>query len=239
MRKQKLLLWTLGICPFAVACFYIAEHWTIEIKAHAQVRATPFVAEMALYNFEKNPQGELMEKRLTARRSDGSTAVVYWLHWGLHWRLHYWRTSEIPFRTLTLLNGTRFNVLDLIASRMIVKKDAELAALKESLVNPPPNCMYRFAGQEDLLGTETVAGQKVGVIELVQQLPLHDNVLTNTRTTRWLAPDLGCEQLQYRYETKQADGSYKLTTAGRLAYLKIGEPEASYFDPAPNYPAVE
>jgi len=95
--------------------------------------------------------------------------------------------------------------------------------------------MYRFAGQENLLGNDTVAGQRVGVVEYLQQSPLHDNVLTETRTTMWLAPGLGCEQLQYRYQTKQADGSYKLMTEARLAFLKIGEPETSYFDPAPNY----
>jgi len=231
MTKRKLLPWTLGICAFAVACFYTARHWTIEIKVHAQVRATPFVLDTDYYNFEKQPQGELMERRVTARRSDGSTAVVYWLHWGRP----YWRTSEIPFRTLTFLNGTGINVLDLITSRTMVKRDAGLAVLKERLVNPPPNCMYRFAGQENLLGNDTVAGQRVGVVEYLQQSPLHDNVLTETRTTMWLAPGLGCEQLQYRYQTKQADGSYKLMTEARLAFLKIGEPETSYFDPAPNY----
>jgi len=68
MTKRKLLLWTLGICAFAVACFYTAKHWTIEIKVHAQVRATPFVLETDYYNFEKQPQGELMERRVTARR---------------------------------------------------------------------------------------------------------------------------------------------------------------------------
>jgi hypothetical protein len=173
-------------------------------------------------SFEQQPQGELMERRVTARRSDGSTAMVTFMgpHWGM---------PEISARQLTLMSGTRVSILDLVASKTTWKmKDGDIAVLKERLLNPPPNCMLPTPGNPNFLGNGILAGQKVAIIEVIDQ-PL------GTRSVFWKAPELGCEQLQYGSETKQLDGSYKLKVEARLISLNIGEPEARYFDPAANY----
>lgn len=216
--KFRKLAWLSVIPVVAIACYYGAKHLTIGIKAYAQIHTTPFVLEVDYHSFANNPQGQLIEKRITARRTDGSTSVITILppHW------------EISARAVTFLNGTRINAIDFISSKSTWKTGAaDLAALKERLANPPANCVFR--GDSTFLRNETLAGNTVAVVELIEG---------GGRSTRWSAPGLGCEQLQWRYEIQQPDGTYKLDAEATLVSIKLQEPEASYFDPSLNFQEV-
>lgn len=110
-------------------------------------------------------------------------------------------------------------------------KPQELAELKRKLNNSPVDCLYR--GDAQIIDRQMLFGQQV----IVQQHLINIDQ-EQLRATEWLAPQLGCEQLGYRYEVKQADGSYKLQTDGRLISLEIKEPEPAFFDPAANFEEV-
>jgi len=102
------------------------------------------------------------------------------------------------------------------------EEDAELAALKERLTNPPVDCLYWPNAR--VISRETLFGQPVVVLQKTYKTE-------NIRITKWLAPQLGCESLQWRLETQQPDGSYKLEPDERLISLEMKEPDPFLFGP--------
>src|SRR5258708_32297945 len=107
LRRISRLYWLALLALLAGVSFYAAKHATFRVKAYAQITATPFVAETASYYFGNNPQGELFFKKVTARRSDGSTAAV-------SRKGPTWGASA---RSVIILSGTTFQAFDLIASK--------------------------------------------------------------------------------------------------------------------------
>ena len=216
------LYWFAVVSLIIALSFYGAKHATFHIKAYAQITATPFVAETDVYEFRSNSQGTLFLKRVVARRSDGSTAEVS--SKGPIW--------SAPMRKVTFMNGSIISAFDFIAARTSFQmKPQELAQLKQKLRNSPADCVYRSDAQ--IIDRQVLFGQQV----IVQEHTVSINQ-EQQRATEWLAPQLGCEQLGYRYETKQPDGSYKLQTEGRLISLEIKEPPPAFFDPAKNFEEV-
>lgn len=219
LHRISKLYWLALLPLLAAVSFYAAKHATFRLKAYAQIRATPFVAETASYSFRDNPQGELFFSKVTARRSDGSTAEV-------SRKGPIWSASA---RDVILLGGTTIHVFDLVASKTTWNMNtAELAALKERLTNPWPDCKYRPDAK--LIRRETLFGQEFVVLRMM--------IGENERETRWLAPQLGCESLQWQLEIRQPDGSYKLQSDERLTSLEMKEPNPAFFDPEANYEEV-
>ena len=213
------LYWIACVSLVIAVSFYGARHATFHIKAYAQITATPFVAETDVYEFRSNPQGTLFFKKVVARRSDGSTAEV-------SSKGPIWSAS---MRKVAFMNGSTVSVFDFISARSSFQmKPQELAELKRKLNNSPADCVYRSDAQ--IIDRQTLFGQQV----IVQQHLININQ-EQMRATEWLAPKLGCEQLGYRYEVKQPDGSFKLQTDGRLISLEMKEPGAAFFDPAANF----
>lgn len=218
-------LWWLAIPLVAGISFYAAKHATFRLKAYAQISTTPFVAETVSYSFKDNPQGELFFKKLMARRSDGSTAEV-------SRKGPIWGASV---RSVTLMSGATFHAFDLVNLKTSWKRDpAELAALKQRLTNPSPDCLYRPDAK--LVGRETLFGQELLVLQVMMNgVAVFDAKPSNFRETHWIAPQLGCESLQWRLEEQLPNGSYKLQTDERLISLEIKEPDPAFFDPSENY----
>ena len=210
--KSLRKLWWLSVIPLLAVGYYAAKHTTIEVKAFAQVQATPFVLETYSYSFSQNPSGDLVEKRVTARRSDGSTAEVFKM--GPHLKL--------SARTVTFMSGARLNVLDFVSLTKWNTKPSELTALKDRLMNPPPDCLYR---PFKLVGRDNLLGEQVVMVEAVYPHPVggpgHHYL--------WLAPRLGCESMKFRLETQQPDGSYKLIAESKPISLRLGQPDPRFF----------
>lgn len=204
----------------AAACFYLFKTLTIRRIAHAQVVSTPFVLEAEAYHFDGDTQGELLSKRTVARRSDGATVLmsnVGPVGWG--------ETS----RRITFMDGRSVSIVDSLETKTTwpVVPDQRLASLKEQLLRPPRNCIR--VG-ETLLGYGKVLGQDTAVI---RGAPLSgDDPL---RLTHWRAPDLACQNLGYRVEERQGDGSWRLITVGRTVSLNLQEPDPRLFQVAPGY----
>lgn len=215
--KSLIKRWWLALFPvLAIVSFYAAKHTTIELKAFAQVQATPFVLETYSYSFSQNPSGDLLEKRVTARRSDGSTAEVFTM--GPHLLL--------SARTMTFMSGARLNVLDFVSLTKWNTKPSELAALKDRLTNAPPDCLFR---PFKLIRYDKLLGEHVVMVQAVYPQQVGRDYL-------WLAPRLGCESMKFRFETPQPDGSYKLVAESKPVSLTLGEPDPRFFfDPASHY----
>ena len=108
-------------------------------------------------------------------------------------------------------------------------EDEELAALREKLGNPPVDCLYWPKAR--VISRETLFGQPVVILQKTYKTE-------NIRITKWLAPQLGCESLQWQLETLQPDGSYKLETEEKLISLEMNEPDPFIFEPGPHYEEV-
>ena len=175
----------------ALVSFYAARHITVARLAHAQVRATPFLLLMHIYNVEKSPAGELQQTRVVARRSDGTTALI-----GSVGRIAW----DQMLKKITFMDGRSVMLSDLIASRTSLRSlNEEIAFLKKLLTAPPPDC--RLSVRDVFLGNDTVLNHRVAVVQREED-PI--------RIVSWKAPDLGCEYLQYRGERKQPDGSFRV-----------------------------
>ena len=98
-----------------------------------------------------------------------------------------------------------------------------MASAKRFLSNPPADCMFHPG--EILLGYDLVFGQKAAIIK---EPPHPDGA--SQQMKKWRSPLLGCQNLQYRLEARQPDGSSKLLAEGRPVSLKLGEPPAALFD---------
>lgn len=148
-----------------------------------------------------------------ARRSDGATANVATVG------LIEWGTTT---RKVTYPDGIWASVYDMIAAKTTWHMHpVALASMKQRLQNPPADCVFKTEGNPRFIRNETLLGHQVAIIQ----------TLTSTeRGTFWRAPDLGCEELQFRYEAIQSDGSFKLFSEERLISLKIGEPEPRLFE---------
>ena len=109
------------------------------------------------------------------------------------------------------------------------EEDEEMAVLKGRLRNPPVDCLYWPKAR--VISRETLFGQPVVVLQKTYKME-------NIRITKWLAPQLGCESLQWRLETQQTDGSYKLEADEKLISLEMKEPDPFLFAPGAHYEEV-
>ena len=214
MRKY----YWIGALTLIAAASYFAGHFAFHVKAYAQVRAVPFVLETASYNFENNPRGDFFLGKTVARRSDGATAEI-----------ESSTNFAAPSRTVTFLNGAAFRAFDLIRSKTSVTlNQKEIAALNQRLTNPPSDCvMWRNA---TVIDRPILFGEQLVVVQHV--------TTSGHRLTYTFAPRLGCEEVGWRHETIQPDGSFRVKTELRLVSLTFKEPEAALFDPAANYEEV-
>jgi hypothetical protein len=104
----------------------------------------------------------------------------------------------------------------------------QLAWYKSRHLRPPENCI--FAG-DTLLGYAELLGQKAAIVKYTSN--------DGWSVTRWRAPELGCETLQYRGEEKGPDGSMKLVTEMKAVTLRIEEPDPGLFDVPAEYAELQ
>lgn len=215
---KSLPRWLLLSAGLAVLSFVTGSRLMVRHLANAQVRIAPFVLQIETYNFDRDPQGELFHKKTVARRSDGTTVVSSSVGPLL---------ADKNVRKITFTDGRWMTVFDLIQAKTTWQmRPANLASLKEHLQDPPKNCIIAVEGSPHLLREDVVLGQKVVVVQ-------SENL--NGRMTEWKAPDLSCERLQFRFESKQPDGSLKPKAESRAVSLVLGEPPDSLFEVGSNY----
>ncbi|HET7183048.1 MAG TPA: hypothetical protein VFI82_00075 [Terriglobales bacterium] len=182
LAEVALIVLIIGLAAIA---FDVAKSWTTVTLAQTSVTVTPFTFETETYNFESDEKGKPFHKEVVARRSDGSTvkiATVGRIEWGT------------TTRKITHTTGVWASVYDLIEAKTTWQMHpAELAALKERLRNPPVDCVFQTAGNPSFVRNDIVLGHELAVIQ------------TSTATERgtfWRARNLGCEELQFRFESR-------------------------------------
>jgi len=172
----------------ALGCFWLAKEVTIVRLAHAQVRTNPFVVTMHVYNYERNPQGELSHVRTVARRSDGTTArigSVGPVDWGF------------TLKKITFMDDRSVTVSDLLMARTTLPRmQLETATPKRMLTTPPPDC--RTSRAQVMLGNALILNYRVAIVQLD---------VGRRRLVSWNALDLGCEPLKYRATSAPRFGS--------------------------------
>jgi hypothetical protein len=96
---------------------------------------------------------------------------------------------------------------------------------------PLPGCDVNHATLPDdrPAGFDSVLGQVVTVSE---------TTIGGTIITSWRAPGLDCEELYYRSELTQRDGSRKLVVEMTTAVLFVGDPDPALFIIDANYAEV-
>ncbi len=215
---MKLLIWIFLSIGLAILCFFAGSRLMVEHLANAQVRVAPFVLQVESYNFDRDPEGEVFHKKVVARRSDGTTVVVSSIG----------PLSSGKFvKKITFPEGRWMTVFDLIQAKTTWQMGPTgLAAFKEHMQNPPKNCLLDVEGNPHLLREDVILGHKVVVVQ---------SDTGNGRMTEWKAPDLSCERLQFRFESRTPDGLLKLKSEGRAVSLVLGEPPDSMFETGLNY----
>jgi hypothetical protein len=200
-----------------VASFFVGKSIVVGRVAQSPASLTPFVLETEDYTYENGAEGELMVRRTDARRSDGSTALLEDI---------LAPTGEHAARKVVFFDGTAVTLIDDLDIKTTWPRMTpnEVTQLRQRALAAPVNCAYPG---DSLVGYGQVLGHPAAI---VQHTPVSVSV-----STSWKAADLGCVSLQYRIQTKQADGSLRLIAEGRAKSLRLEEPDPRLFDPGPTY----
>ncbi len=222
-QKGALLLAALGA---ALLCFYVSRSLTIVRMARAQAFVTPYTLEIDTFNFETNPAGELISKKIEARRGDGTWAgeTTSLGKLGLE--------AGETVRRIVFTDGRSLLLADSIAAKTTYPRmPAErVAAMKKALVEPRADCTSPgFVA----IGSAVVAGQQATVV--VHNEPSKGSGGATQRLTEWRIRALSCQRIQFRLEEAQADGSWKLVAEGRPVSLTLGEPDPRLFEERAGY----
>ncbi|MCC6392118.1 MAG: hypothetical protein IT167_16075 [Bryobacterales bacterium] len=203
----------------AIATFYAARYLRVVQMANAQVTAAPFFLELMIS--QPSPDGTLVPFRrmALARRSDGTTVSIESAGF-----LHSGQTS----RKVTFLDGRSLSIVDALKMKSTwpVQRPEVVAALRARLTSPQKDCMPPSGRGPRLLGMEKLHGEDAAVIQSSEG---------GYRLTRWAAPRLGCETLQYRSEKVNPDGSLTLQAVGKAVNFTLGEPDSRLFDSGDQY----
>lgn len=180
--------------------------------------AVPFTLETEAFAYRRNPQGDLVMRTITARRSDMTTVTITTNRPG--------KLAESTLHVIHYPDGRRVDLIDAISAKTSWPAPAakNLGWDKEQLRHPPDNCAFTKWGI--LLRREKLLGQKVDVVS------------TSFISTSWRAEELGCQELQLRNGYKH-EGSFKLISEIRPKGLKIGEPDPRLFDEGHDYAELQ
>ena len=207
-------LWMVVGVALAFGCYFLANNLTFERVAHAQVNVIPFTLQFEHFDVRANPKGQLDQKAIVARRSDGAEVDAGSAIGN--------DGQEIPSKTrgITMPDGSGFMVMDtgLAFVKWPAPPTSEWARVKEMKYDPQSNCLLPGA---TFLQYGTILGQRVAISRYMTR---------ESRVTDWRALDLQCTSLQYKLETKQDDGSFKPLTEARPVSLVLGEPDPLLFD---------
>jgi hypothetical protein len=83
---------------------------------------------------------------------------------------------------------------------------------------------------DKLLGQTVLFGQQVDVVKTWD---------LGSGGEEWLAPGLGCKELQWQQATLQPDGSRRIELEGKLVSFTSGEPDARFFDLGASYAEIK
>ncbi|HEV2378796.1 MAG TPA: hypothetical protein VG206_03255 [Terriglobia bacterium] len=203
-----------------LTCFYVSKAIALRRFALGQTGVTSFVLQTETRSYNRGLNGQLVQRKTVARRSDGSTATL----------TERTFPTNRTLRSIIFANGDVVTFVDNIAAKTTWpgKFSGEgLTRRMAWITHPAQNC----SAPGDTFGAyTTLLGHRVAAVKW----PL----IQNSQVTTWAAPDLGCEALRGKAEMRQPDGSFRLDSEEVAVFLRMGEPDASLFRGQPNYHEV-
>jgi hypothetical protein len=192
--------------------------------ARAQMVVTPFVLQRELYLYTHSPAGQLFRRHTVARTQEGTKVEVETVRP---------LTVGLVVRRINYPDGRSVMLLDEKRTKTTWPQQdpSTVAFAKALMLNPPQNCIFSRAEETLVSDRGTVLGHPVYEVR-------HLMIGGRTRSTAWRARDLGCDQLQYRVEERQADGSYKMVSFAKAVSLRIEEPDPRLLGPGDGYEEV-
>jgi hypothetical protein len=181
-----------------------------------------FSLKIKVFGYERSPAGDLWEVETQAQRADGATVIVDTLY-----RPHM---PPDAFRQVRLPDGTIVRLVDAVSAKFTCRpKHLEVAPARRTLFSKPapPDCL---GASDTLLGQTVLFGQPVDVVETWD---------LGSAGQRWVAPALGCKELQWQNATLRPDGSRRIELEGKLVSFTLGEPDPRLFDLGPSYAEVK
>ena len=177
----------------------------------------PFTLKIQETDYEQDPAGNLAAVQTQAQRSDSATVTVV---------TRYRTPVPRTLREIRLPDGTSVRLVDAISAKSTCRpKHREVAPVRETLYSAPrpPNCLGAL---DKLLGRTALFGQPVNVVGTWD---------LGSGGERWVAPALGCKELQWQNATLQSDGSRRIDFEGKLVSFTLGEPDVRLFDLGASY----
>jgi hypothetical protein len=223
-RSWKLSITKVASILCGVICIYYLGRELGLPTALAQGAIQPFYLERTLFDSVGNGQVvPSSDEEIIVRRSDGTTVRVE--------RVGTVQASQ-QVRIISYIDGTTVRIADGVKSRSTFLRESNpnRDRLRTLLTQSQKDCGFGTGA-----GTGTVIGfDKIMGLDVV----LTQRTYSQNRVTRTVAPRLGCEDLYYKTEQIQPDGSFKLITESRLTQLTLGEPNASWFSPGGGFDEV-
>ncbi len=183
----------------------------------------PFTLERRMYDFDSSGTRGFEWRHIVARRSDGATVTS-------RFQPQDKETATHPrMRVIQFLDGHSLEIYDNIRAFVDWPAPRERTLLQSELLAPSKNCFLTGYGLY-FDKYDTLGGVRVAVI---RSLPKGSSGIT-----RWLAPELGCEELQNTYTQVQADGSFRLVSEEKFVSLRLGEPDAAFFNVPSTYASL-
>ncbi len=188
--------------------FWLGNIGTTRVLAQAPTAVTPFTLEQITLSFAKSVQGDVIEKRTTARRADASRAIL-----GV-----FPNSNQPPLRRVDFADGRAVTVVDQLRAKMsVLLGDRERATAKSRLANLTPDCVRPG---ETARGESTLLG--VTVFEAYRNYG-------SKEFSEWRAPSLQCFPLAMKLNDLSS-GKAVPNTEVRPLFLHQGEPSAVLFD---------
>jgi hypothetical protein len=180
-----------------------------------------FSLKIQVTDYERNAGGELREVETQAQRSDGATVIVDTM---------YFPRVPRTIRVIRLPDGIIIKLVDAASAKFTCRLKRQAAApVRETLLSAPkpPDCLGPL---DKLLSRTVLFGQQVDVVKTWDR---------GSAGERWLAPALGCLELQWQSANLQPDGSRRVWLDGKLVSFTLGEPDARLFDLGTSYAEVK
>ncbi|HMD33871.1 MAG TPA: hypothetical protein VKH42_02835 [Vicinamibacterales bacterium] len=150
-----------------------------------------------------------------ARQSDGTTVRIE-------------KGDKSAVRDVFHDDGTAVSVFDTFKAKVTWPGKVSRQGVE---AEPLPGCDVNHAANtsDQPAGVESVLGQVVAVTE---------TTMGGIVITSWRAPGLDCEELYYRSEVKQTNGSRKLVVEMTTSVLLLGDPDPVLFIIDPSFVEV-
>lgn len=210
----RLVAWAACGALVAVGAYVAAYHLYFRGDAESDLNVRPYVMQQVSFNSSTGAE-KILERRTESRRRDGSIHRV-----GTMYRSD--GTEVGTFRRVDLADGLIGMIADAIGAKATGRINRRrLAAQKDFVKNPPPDCVsqgYVVEGEESLFGHRAIRLSRQTSQESLE------------RELAWALPDFNCAFVQGYTQVRTNPGAEWRTVYGlRLVSFIEVDPDEDVF----------